>query len=238
MQRQRATVTSPAGRGAFLDDARATIDQILAFHAGEQRERCIPVCFEQTRSRVLLEQLNASRPESLDPQKGVLEALQRSLSDSDVVLSYAVLPRETLIWTIGRNRFELHRVAATAPEIEDLVTRLQQSIREPSRGSDTAASQRLYGLLFQHAGRIDREANVIVIPDRWLDYVPFVALHDASTGRFLVQDHSVSYAPSATLLTESLRQPHQKLLAFVENTGDRRSEVRLTGLSATRPSRR
>jgi CHAT domain-containing protein len=209
MQRQRATVTSGDERGAFLDDARATIDQVVTFHAGHNAKDAFEY-FEQTRARVLLEQLTVGRAVSPNPQSAVLESLQRALSDSDVVLSYAVLPRETLVWTIGRNRFELHHIAATAPEIEDLVSRLQQALRGPSARTDTAASQRLYGLLLQTAGHIDREAKLIVIPDRWLDYVPFAALRDPSTGRFLVQDHSVIYAPSATLLMESLRQPRER----------------------------
>jgi CHAT domain-containing protein len=140
--------------------------------------------------------------------EGVLAALQQRLSPNDVVLSYAVLPGETLIWTIGRNRFELHRVSVTASEIESLVTRVQRSIRDRSTTPDASASERLHQLLLENAGPIDREANLIVIADRWLHYVPFVALRDASTGRFLVQDHPVSFAPSATLLTASFRQLH------------------------------
>jgi CHAT domain-containing protein len=206
MQRSRATITNAAERATFLDDARATIDQIVAFHASHNAKEAFEY-FEQTRSRVLLERLSAGRGPS-DSSKAVLEELQRSLSDTDVVLSYAVLPRETLIWTIGRNRFELHHVAVTSSEIEDLVTRLQQSVREPSGVSETAASYRLYDLLVQTAGHVDREKNLTVLPDRWLHYVPFGALRDAATGRFLVQDHSVTYAPSATLLAAGLREPH------------------------------
>ncbi|HTE46189.1 MAG TPA: hypothetical protein VK636_13140, partial [Gemmatimonadaceae bacterium] len=97
MQRQRATVSGYAERAAFLDDARATIDQIVAFHAGNNAKDAFEY-FEQTRSRVLLEQLTASRGESSNPPKGVLDSLQHGLSGNDVVLSYAVLPTETLIW--------------------------------------------------------------------------------------------------------------------------------------------
>lgn len=208
MQRQRATVSGYAERASFLDDARATIDQIVAFHAGNNAKDAFEY-FEQTRSRVLLEQLTASRGASSNPPKGVLDTLQQSLSSNDVVLSYAVLPTETLIWTIGHDRFELHRVRVTSFEIEELVTRLQRSMRDASGRVDVAASERLHRLLLEGAGRIDRETNLIVIPDRWLHFVPFAALRDGATNHFLVQDHAVSYAPSATLLTASLRQPRR-----------------------------
>jgi CHAT domain-containing protein len=207
LQRQRETVSDAAERAAFLDDARATIDQITAFHAGHNANDAFEY-FERTRSRVLLEQLTVRRADSSSPATtgGVLDALQRRLSPSDVVLSYAVLPRETLIWTIGRDRFELHRVPVPASEIQNLVTRLQRSVRDRATGPDTVASDRLRQLLIANAGPIPRGANLIVIPDRWLHFVPFVALRDASTGRFLVQDHSVSFAPSATLLIAGLHR--------------------------------
>lgn len=209
LQRQRATVSGAAERVAFLDDARATIDQIASFHAGRDSKDAFEY-FERTRSRVLLEQLADGGNEPTGPatRANVLEALQHRLSPSDIVLSYAVLPRETLVWTIGHDRFELHRVSVTSSEMQTLVTQFLRSIRDHSTGPDTAVSQRLHQLLIENAGAIDREANLIVIPDRWLHYVPFVALRDASTGRFLVQDHAVSFAPSATLLTASLHQLH------------------------------
>ena len=80
LQRQRATVSGAAERAAFLDDARATIDQIAAFHAG-QNSRDAFEYFERTRSRVLLEQLTASRGESSESAgRSVLDALQQRLS--------------------------------------------------------------------------------------------------------------------------------------------------------------
>jgi CHAT domain-containing protein len=141
----------------------------------------------------------------------MLVALQRRLSGSDVVLSYAVLTTEILIWTIGSKRFEMHRVSIAASELEELVNRVQRSIRDPSAEPDIAASERLHRLLVDSAGQIEREANLTVIPDRWLHYVPFAALRDGATRRFLVQDHSVSYAPSATLLVTTRGEAHRSL---------------------------
>jgi CHAT domain-containing protein len=210
MQRQRETVRGSAERGAFLDDARATIDQIMAFHAGHNARDAFEY-FERTRSRVLLEQLTDSRGQLPAPPESVLVALQRRLSDSDIVLSYAVLPTEILIWTIGSKRFEMHRVSIAASELEELVNRVQRSILDPSAEPDVAASERLHRLLVDSAGQIEGEANLTVVPDRWLHFVPFAALRDGATRRFLVQDHSVTYAPSATLLVTTRGEPHRSL---------------------------
>ena len=156
-----------------------------------------------------LEQLaEVARRRSAD--RTVLTDLQRRLTKDDVVLSYAVLPRELLVWVIGRNRFEQHRMPVSAPDLETLVNRFQQSLLEASGEPDSAVSERLYRLLVDSASQLQRGANLIVIPDRWLHFVPFVALRDPATGRFLVRDHAVTYAPSATLLLSNLARPQQR----------------------------
>jgi CHAT domain-containing protein len=227
MQRQRATIKDYAERGAFLDAARAVIDQIVAFHAGQSWKDAFEY-FEGTRSRVLLEQLEERRGEFGDQPRDVLAALQRRLAKDDLVLSYAVLPRELLIWTIGKDRFEQHRVSVTAPALQEMVDRYRRSLVDGSADPDIDLSERLYQLLVESAGHVDHGSNIIVIPDRWLHFVPFVALRD-STGRYLVRDHAVSYAPSAILLTSNLARVRQrftrssKVLAIGNPAFDRRT---------------
>lgn len=236
MQRQRATITSNAERGAFLDAARPLIDQIVAFHADNNDKDAFEF-FERTRSRVLLEQLADVRDQSAD-QQPVLSALQRRLTKNDLVLSYAVLPHELLVWIVTQRRFEQLRVPVTAGALEELVGDFRRSLLDPAGQQDTGSSERLYRILVDSASRLHPGANLFVIPDRWLHFVPFVALRDPSTGRFVVRDHAVSYAPSATLLLSSLAHPPQrfsrlaKILA-IGNPAFDRSAFQLPSLPAS-----
>ena len=143
---------------------------------GAQRKEAFEF-FEGNRSRVLLEQLAEGRAETVG-RRTVLAELQRRLTKDDVVLSYAVLPRELLVWIIGRNRFEQHRMPVSASDLEALVNRFQQSLLDASGEPDSAVSERLYRLLVDSASQLQRGANLIVIPDRWLHFVPFVAFRD------------------------------------------------------------
>jgi CHAT domain-containing protein len=103
---------------------------------------------------------------------------------------------------------------------------------------DSIVSERLYRLLVDSASQLQRGANLTVIPDRWIHFVPFVALRDPSTGRFLVRDHAVTYAPSATLLLSNLARPQQrfsqssKVLAVGNPEFDRKA-FQLPNLPAT-----
>jgi CHAT domain-containing protein len=209
MRRQRATVSNYAERGTFLDGARAVIDQVVAFHAGN-RARDAFEYFEQNRSRVLLEQLSVGRDGPTEQARPVLAALQDHLTNEDVVLSYAVLPRELLIWTIGRHHFEQHRVPTTASDLEGLVNRFRRSVVDADGEIDVRTAERLYQILIDSAGSIPANANVIVIPDRWLHFVPFAALRDPGTANFLVREHTVSFAPSAALLISRVDGAHER----------------------------
>lgn len=205
LQRQRSSVTGYAERGAFLDGARAVIDQGAAFHAKRDARTAFEY-FESTRARVLMDQLAAQGAAVVD-QHDVIGQLQRRLSKDDAVISYAVLPQELLIWTITRDRFEQHQVPVASAQLQDLVARFQQSLTQGE--PDTAASGRLYQLLIDSASA-QLGSTLIVIPDRWLHFVPFVALRNPASGRLLLRDRIVSYAPSAAWLLLNLSRRQQR----------------------------
>jgi CHAT domain-containing protein len=60
-------------------------------------------------------------------------------------------------------------------------------------------SKKLVQMLFGHLFKeIDQVERVIIVPDGLLNYLPFEAL--IRNGRYLVEDHQISYSPSASLL--------------------------------------
>jgi CHAT domain-containing protein len=207
-ERQRATVQDYDQRREFLDNVRATLDEIVAFRADRNDSIGAFEFFEHTRSRVLLEQLTERGGRSMIAPEGhdaVLQELQSRLRNGALIVSYAVLPREVLIWIIGRRRFTMHRVAVKSSELETLVTQLRRSILDPvGNASLEGPSERLYELLLAPVDDLEAAAGLVVIPDKWLHHVPFAALRDAKSRRFVVQDHEVSYAPSAALVLEYL----------------------------------
>lgn len=200
---QRASVQMPDERTSFLDNARAVIDQILAFRGSHDDPKEAFDFFERTRSRVLLEQLTERRVSSPAHAAGsdpTVDA-QRRLPKNAVVLSYAVLPSETLLWIVSRDRVEMRHIPVRADNLGAMVQQLGQSLGQPEDEAQfVASSERLYKVLIEPVGQLAPEARLVIIPDQWLHSVPFAALRSQSTGRYLVQDHEVSYAPSMALL--------------------------------------
>jgi len=58
-----------------------------------------------------------------------------------------------------------------------------------------------------NAGLLNSVDEIIVVPHRELVYLPFAALRDRTTGRYLVQDRSVRILPSAAVLPVLQQRP-------------------------------
>lgn len=65
-------------------------------------------------------------------------------------------------------------------------------------GSDSATADEAYAMLIAPLRAKIRHQRLVIVPHRELHYVPFAALHDAKRNRYLIEDFTIVYAPSAT----------------------------------------
>jgi CHAT domain-containing protein len=80
--------------------------------------------------------------------------------------------------------------------------------REPSPAGWESASADLFDALVRPVlDRLPSGATLIIVPDGPLALVPFGALRDRRSGRYLIEDHPVAVAPSATLAASFLADP-------------------------------
>ncbi len=88
-----------------------------------------------------------------------------------------------------------------------------QALREPSpilrEAADADVAASLYSMLISPVSEHLRHQHLIVVPQGWLHHVPFAALRNPATDRFLAEDFVLSLAPSASALASLLR-PAQK----------------------------
>lgn len=128
--------------------------------------------------------------------------VRAALGDHEAVLHYTMTPDALIIFVARADRIQSLEVPVRP---EDLASRIRL-LRElwgsrdgmPKRG--LPAAQGLHDLLIApvaHAGLMDGAERLIIVPHGVLEQLPFAALHDRSTERFLVEDHVIAYAPSA-----------------------------------------
>lgn len=120
-----------------------------------------------------------------------VEALQQSLGD-DAVVEYLTLPRELVIFAVTAREVAVRRVPVD--DLHRRVAFLNEAIR--NRGDVRGAS--LYGILIAPAEDLIANAGMITfVTDAALEPVPFSALFDRGTGRWLIEKHAIRRAPAA-----------------------------------------
>ncbi len=151
------------------------------------------------------------RVDPIDP-----EELQSQVLDDDTTLVEYFVPQDdgllvenelTLAWVIDRETVTLVPLDIRADELRADVDYLRASIGPRSFDRPTAAKlyQRLLAPLEPHL----HHRHLVIVPHGVLHYLPFAALWNSRDRRFLVEEHTLSYSPSASVLRflQSRRQP-------------------------------
>jgi CHAT domain-containing protein len=104
-------------------------------------------------------------------------------------------------------RVRVRSIAASRQALRDRVQELRTMMAE--RDLDVrSAARRLYDLVLAPARPdLKGKSHVVVVPDDALWDVPFQALV-TTAGRYVVEEHAVSYAPSLTVLREMAARRH------------------------------
>ena len=128
-----------------------------------------------------------------------IEELQRRIAPGAVVVEYVVRPRQTIAFAITAHAFEARTVPIGAAELEKRVTALDGAIRNRAEASIIRTNAiALHDIVIAPLRDLVGSAtSVTFIPDPLLASVPFAALFDAQSERWLIEDRSVRVAASA-----------------------------------------
>jgi CHAT domain-containing protein len=157
------------------------------------------------------------------PRPAPLQTSWRAPEDG-VAIAYAVLPDRLLIWVIGKGGVSTFERRVAAGQLEHKVARLLDQIRREGPELRNTSNE-LYDLLLPDpVSEIAGNKVLYFVPDRALNRVPFAALLNPRTGRFLVQDHPVALGRSVASLGKPWPAPQAHPSVSVVNPGfDRKS---------------
>jgi CHAT domain-containing protein len=200
IEAQRATaLADPRGAAAF-EQARSLFDAMVDL---ESRRGHPAVAFEyaeRVRARSLLDMADSTGEARV---LGIEEA-QRELPPGIALVEFAVLKDRTLAWVVTDESCELVTLRIGEQPLESLVKELRSAIL--GGGNARPPGIRLYGLLIQPLQPWIGGRDLIVVPDRSLHLLPFAALVDPATRRYLLEERAVAKAPSATLWVKALQR--------------------------------
>jgi CHAT domain-containing protein len=208
-ERQRSSIANANDRARFLDQTRPVIDSVVSFLVARSDTIGALQFLEHMRSRVLLEHVLNRSPNAIQPAVSI-DSLRSRLPRHVNVVSYAVLDQDVIIWLIRRDGVSMYRSPGAA-RLEQLVNRLSRLVAtrstSPELRSLTAELHRV--LIAPFAANVEPESRVIFVPDKWLHFVPFAALFDTTTGKFVVERFETGIAPSLQLYVESMTRYEQ-----------------------------
>lgn len=150
----------------------------------------------------------ASGVDDLEAVRADLERLPGALPRDAALVYFVALEDRLLSWWFRDGGSEHLVTEVSAEDLESLVRRVLDEI-EGARGDDERrglrASSELFDLLIRpfSSGWSAPPSVLYVAPDRALHHVPFAALLDRGSGRFLVEDTAVAIVRGAGFASSS-----------------------------------
>ena len=161
---------------------------------------------ERHRARALTEMFElGSGPTAAEIEPTPLADIQAALAPDAAIVEYAFAANQLFTFVVRRDSFQ----AVTTPIERERLMATVQAAHEAVRsdGDATAALSAADAVLLQPVRTaLEGVRYVAISPDEFVSGVPFAALYDSSRGRFLVEDMSVTMAPSATLTLGASRR--------------------------------
>jgi CHAT domain-containing protein/Flp pilus assembly protein TadD len=136
---------------------------------------------------------------------------QHILSPGQTMIEYFAGTDSLYAFVISKEEFHLRRVVSDSL-ISHEIAKYRQAIKANNNPADfSVISYRLYKQLFEPLKDLIKGKQLLIVPDGPLDLLPFECLVTKSTSLdstfrtlpYLVNDYTVSYAPSATYLNLS-----------------------------------
>jgi CHAT domain-containing protein len=133
------------------------------------------------------------------PLVGLLPSSAASLPANTVLLEYMILQDSIAIFRVSSSSVSVTRVpvktATMRRMVEHVVDLFQRHADTAVLQRESAALRRL--LIAPISPSLTNAREIIIVPDRQLNSVPFAALYDSGRRRYLIEDFALSLAPSA-----------------------------------------
>jgi CHAT domain-containing protein len=201
LDRQRAKVESGEWeyQVSFLDQARPFYDRMVALqlHLAEPEQALATL--ERFRARALFDRWQRLSAEAGEKKvEGLVVAplswqeMSRQVPANTVIVIYGVVEERLVTWVVRRSKIEVIPQQPEWSKIAPLVDELRKNKR-----------RELLSMLYQEfvapwKNKLTGGERIIFVPASSLYNVPFAALLNVESGRFLIQDHVLGIASSAS----------------------------------------
>jgi CHAT domain-containing protein len=141
--------------------------------------------------------------------------LKNTLPPEVTLLGYFLGESKILIWVIDAQKIAVKEAPVRRDELKRMIGDFREALIERNGEKERSLGRKLYSILIQPVKDDIHGQRVGILPYQVLHYLPFGALH--SGDRYFIEEYSLFYAPSASVLRYALdkgKPKGKKLLAF------------------------
>lgn len=199
-EQQRSGFSARQYRASFFQDGWQSFAEMARLQAVLKKGDIAALDYaERGRARTLLEaaaNTNAAQPLTASE-------VQRQLGDDTAAVFYVTLDDRLLIFSVRRRSIALFERPTGSAPLRAAVNRIRWLLRQ-SANDDSRLRAELIALHRELIGPVsstlDGVSTLVLIPDGPLHALPFAALVNPASGRYLVQDFVVQTAPSLSTM--------------------------------------
>jgi CHAT domain-containing protein len=227
-EKYRTKILEERHRNTFFDAEQNVYDIAIDIeHSHNGNYQAAFEFSEISRARSLLDSINANgySPDKKDKSSVFLSTItqpfelgeiQTGLPEQTQILQYAALEDKLIIWVISKTKLEPVEYKISNSELQEKTLSYWRAVaraRKDKQGESEVERQAkaLYEILIapvESRNLLDKGKTVCIVPDKALNYAPFNALISPVTGKSLIADYRLTFAPSSTvfLLCSELAQ--------------------------------
>ena len=196
LERQRQRISQQDLRAGIFDQRISLFDDAIRVALRRRDYEAAFSVSERARARTLLDELSPDAAQLIVPGAPEIAAVHRAIGDRTLV-EFAVLPEKLVVFVVTRDRLSVHQRNIDAEALSSLV---ETFIDDTIEQRDTRrSSARLHSLLLGEIVVPETSAGLVIVPDGCLLRLPFAALIDPTSQRYLVERVPLMFAPSVAV---------------------------------------
>ncbi len=187
---QRDLLTDIGSKVTYSEVAQGLYDGMILLQAEARQDRESALGYSERARSLALGGLTPVSPQRLPD-------LSRQLPGNRAVIEYARVQDRLLTWVLWQGRIESHSQVVTDERFETSIRRFVGEIerREDPDSIDKLARD-LYSMLIPSTvAALPGNVELCLIPDKILNILPFAALRNPHTGRFLIEERTIRITP-------------------------------------------
>jgi CHAT domain-containing protein len=207
VEKQRQTITRDDLRDSFGRNAAAAYRELFDIRSerGEYGEAFSIT--ERGRAFRIVEQLTRSSDGSPPPRTA--EEIGAKIPAGVVLVELSSLSDRVVILVIDRRGLRPYVLNVPAEQLLSERDALLTSIAQRNASASDTPATRLYDQLIAPLARqLAAAEELVIVPDESTASIPFAALKNPRTNRYLVEDFVLTVAPSAATYAQKLPQTH------------------------------